>query len=84
MPLLQVRDCPENIYTQLAYIAKKEHRTIAQQTLVFVEKAMGEAAAIEASREQRKKLMAKILSAPIPKAAKLLDPAALVRKDRDR
>ena len=45
---------------------------------------MGEATAIEASREQRKKLMAKILAAPIPEAAKLLDPAALVREDRDR
>lgn len=39
MPLLQVRECPEDIYRKITYAAKNENRTIAQQIIVLLEKA---------------------------------------------
>ena len=40
MPLLQVRECPEDIYRKISYIAKNENRTIAQQVVVLLEKSL--------------------------------------------
>lgn len=40
MPLLQVRECPEDIYRTITYAAKNENRTIAKQIIVLFEKAL--------------------------------------------
>ena len=40
MPLLQVREYPEDIYRKISYIAKNENRTIAQQVVVLLEKSL--------------------------------------------
>ena len=40
MPLLQERECPEDIYRKITYAAKNENRTIAQQIIVLLEKAL--------------------------------------------
>jgi len=40
MPLLQVRECPEDIYRKISYVAKNENRTIAQQVVVLLEKSL--------------------------------------------
>lgn len=37
MPALQVRDLPQEIYDQLAASAKRDHRSIAQQTTAILE-----------------------------------------------
>ena len=37
MVSLQVRDFPEDLYEELKVVAKKEHRSIAQQTIVAVQ-----------------------------------------------
>lgn len=37
MPALQVRDFPEDLYEEFAACAKREHRSIAQQTIVAAE-----------------------------------------------
>lgn len=37
MPALQVRDFPEELYEQLKDCAKREHRSIAQQTVACVD-----------------------------------------------
>lgn len=37
MPALQVRDFPEDLYEKLKACAEREHRSIAQQTVVAVE-----------------------------------------------
>ena len=42
MSLLQVRECPEDIYRKITYAAKNENRTIAQQIIVLLEKALGQ------------------------------------------
>lgn len=41
MPALQVRDLPQDLYDKLKYRAEKEHRSLAQQTIVAIEEHLG-------------------------------------------
>jgi len=81
MPLLQVRECPEDIYRKITLVAKTENRTIAQQVIVLLEKSLGQK---ESNIERRKRLIAKIDSRQISKEVKAIDAVALIREDRDR
>ncbi|MBN2440497.1 MAG: hypothetical protein JXJ04_04110 [Spirochaetales bacterium] len=81
MPLLQVRECPEDIYKKIAIAAKRQNRTIAQQVIVLLEKCLGQE---EPNIERRKRLLSKIESRPIPDKIKAVDAVALTREDRDR
>ena len=48
MPALQVRDFPEDLYEKLKEVAAREHRSVAQQTIVAVEAMVsGEYARVE-------------------------------------
>ena len=40
MPTLQVRDLEQDLYDRLAAYAKQERRSIAQQTVVFIEQGL--------------------------------------------
>ena len=40
MPTLQVRDLEQDLYDRLAAVAKQERRSIAQQTIVFIERGL--------------------------------------------
>lgn len=41
MPALQVRDLPQDLYDKLKYRAEREHRSLAQQTIVAIEEHLG-------------------------------------------
>lgn len=43
MAYLQVRDFPEELHEQLRLIAKKEHRSVSQQTIVAIEQYVNKA-----------------------------------------
>jgi predicted nuclease of restriction endonuclease-like RecB superfamily len=81
MPLLQVRECPEDIYRKISNIAKKQNRTIAQQIIVLLEKGLGQT---EPNIERRRQLLAKINARKISKKVQGIDAVALIREDRDR
>ena len=81
MPLLQVRDCPEDIYKRISLTAKKQNRTIAQQVVVLLEKSLGQE---QSNRERRKQLLRKIESRQISDEVKAIDAAAWIREERDR
>ncbi len=81
MPLLQVRDCPEDIYRKIAMFARKQNRTIAQQVLVLLEKGLGQE---QPNIERRKLLLEKINDRKIPESVKKIDAVPLIREDRDR
>jgi hypothetical protein len=81
MPLLQVRECPEDIYRKITLVAKTENRTIAQQVVVLLERSLGQN---ESNIERRKRLLAKIESRQIPSEVKAIDAVAMIREDRDR
>ncbi|MEK7699004.1 MAG: hypothetical protein AAB332_01240 [Planctomycetota bacterium] len=81
MPLLQVRDCPEDIYKKIVLVAKRQNRTIAQQIVVLLEKSLGQE---QSNRERRKQLLKKINGREIAKKAREIDAVAMIREDRDR
>jgi predicted nuclease of restriction endonuclease-like RecB superfamily len=81
MPLLQVRECPEDIYKKIALVAKKQNRTIAQQVVVLLEKGLGQE---QSNIERRKQLLEKINNRHIANKVKAIDEVTLIREDRDR
>jgi plasmid stability protein len=81
MPLLQVRDCPEDIYHKLSITAHKQHRTIAQQTIEILEKSLGQE---QPNIERRKALIEKIQAMDIPNEARAIDDVKWIREDRSR
>ncbi len=82
MPSLQVRDLPEHVYRKLREQAALEHRSIAQETVVLLEKALE----METKRKnKRKQLLEKILqTAPLMDPRKIPDPVELLRQDHSR
>jgi plasmid stability protein len=81
MALLQVRNCPDDLYEVLTVIAQSEHRSVAQQTVVLLKSAIG---GQEQKRKYRQVLLDSLrLREPIL-AEGYPSPADLVREDRDR
>jgi hypothetical protein len=81
MPLLQVRDFPEDVYIKIALAAKRSKRTIAQQTIVLLEASLGHD---KSNLERRRQLLEKLGSREVPEAVQDIDAVALLREDRDR
>jgi len=81
MPLLQVRDCPEDIYKKVTIAAKRKNRTIGQQIVVLLEKGLGQE---QPNIERRKQVLERIRARKIADDIKKVDAVALVREDRDR
>jgi plasmid stability protein len=80
MPTLQVRDLPEDVYTQLNYLAEKEHRSLSQETIAVLKEGITTKIG---NRERRKKLLEQDNPLGID-GTKLTDPVKLIREDRDR
>jgi hypothetical protein len=81
MPLLQVRDFPDDIYEEIAFAAHKERRTIAQQTIVLIQKGLGKE---ESDKERRRRLIEKCNARIIPDEVKAIDVVELIREDHRR
>ncbi|MDR2370030.1 MAG: hypothetical protein LBD71_01000 [Treponema sp.] len=81
MPLLQVRDFPEDIYGEITFEAHRQNRTIAQQTIVLIKKGLGEEMP---NKERRKLAIESTFSRNIPRDAKIADYVKFVREDRER
>ena len=81
MPLLQVRECPEDIYRRVSHVAKNENRTIAQQVAVLLEKGLEQQ---ESNIGRRKRLMDRLEKRHIASEIKKIDPVSLIREDRNR
>jgi len=81
MALLQVRDCPDDIYQRISRAARREKRTIVQQIIVMLENSLGQETS---NRERRLKVPERISSRDVPKKAQEIDAVALIREDRDR
>ena len=81
MPLLQVRDIPNDLYDRLSRVAEEDNRSIPQETVVLLKKALGYS---EERTARRKRILAEINELHIKDVDKFPDPAMLVREDRDR
>lgn len=80
MPTLQVRDLPDEVYTQLSYLAEKEHRSLSQETIVLLKEGI---VSKMGNRERRIRLLEaengiKINGKDLP------DPVVFIREDRER
>ena len=81
MPLLQVRDVPADLYEKLSRVAEAEHRSISQETIVLLKKALGFQ---QENISRRKQVLAQIKATRLPNRADFPDPVDLIREDRDR
>ncbi|MCL2881065.1 MAG: hypothetical protein FWF29_12550 [Treponema sp.] len=81
MPLLQVRDFPDDIYDEISFEARRQNRTIAQQTVVLIKKGLEEELS---NRERRRRAVKKAYERKIPENAKALDFKNFIREDRAR
>ena len=82
MPTLQVRDLPDYIYQQIVELAESERRSITQETIILLEKALE----IEKQNKyQRNELLDHIIKETESENNKdFPNPVKLIREDRDR
>jgi hypothetical protein len=81
MPLLQVRDFPEELYEEVSRVARSENRSVPQQTIVLLKTALN----ITHERKMRRRaVLQEINEFNIKGANKFPDPVKLTREDRDR
>ncbi len=81
MPLIQVRDVPDNIYRLLAERARLERRSIAQQVLATLARGLG---AEMDPKSRRRTLLDGLGHGASARWAGLKDPVKLIREDRLR
>jgi hypothetical protein len=80
MPLLQVRDFPDDIYAEISYVAHKQNRTIAQEVITLLKKGLEEETT---NRERRRLTFERIKAREVPPEAREIDSAALIREMRE-
>lgn len=80
MPSLQVREVPQHIYDQIAFRAKAEHRSIAQETVSLLAKGLE----CELNPRDRRRNILKNLNSNNTFSHKIPDPVSLIREDRNR
>jgi len=81
MPTLQVRELPEDVYYRLQRKAQQEHRSIAQETIVLLRRALD---ASEIQRSRRTEALERIAQRQIPHVPDFPSSEEVVREDRDR
>jgi len=79
MPTLQVRDLPQEIYNKLNYLAKKEHRSMAQETIVLLKEGIENRLDNQA---RRRKLLETFNGLGVDTTG-LPTPEELIREERD-
>lgn len=79
MPLLQVRDCPEDLYRKIMLAVKAENRSIAQQVIVLLQKALGQE---QSNSGRRKTVLERIEARDVGSKARDADIVAMIREDR--
>ncbi len=81
MPLLQVRDFPKDIYEKLSERAQREHRSVAQETIVLLKQQLIHD---DNAIYRRKQVLSQLLNKPVFIKDTSLNPVDLIREDRDR
>ncbi|RKX84527.1 MAG: hypothetical protein DRP70_13105 [Spirochaetes bacterium] len=81
MPLLQVRDIPEDLYDEISRVARLDNRSIAQETIVLLKSALNYT---DTRIKRRLAVLKEIKSMDIDSSDELPDPVDLIREDRDR
>ena len=81
MPLLQVRNMPAGLYEALSRVAASEHRSIAQETVVLLKKALHYQ---EERGARRRSVLEEIKAQRLLNTNCFPSPADLIREERDK
>jgi hypothetical protein len=81
MPLLQVRDFPGDIYEEIKIEARRQHRTIAQQTIVLIKNGLGKE---NTEKEKRLQALERSRNRYVPEEVKQFDVVKSIHEDRNR
>ena len=81
MPLLQVRDIPEDLYDELSKVAKQDNRSIAQETIVLLRNALDQK---NERIKRRRAIIEQAKKLNLDPNDTLFDPVGLIREDRNR
>lgn len=82
MPTIQVRDLPDHIYLALKSAASRERRSLSQQIIVSLAKALG----VEADHKARRKAVLAKIDAAANTFSQYADAEIVnwIREDRER
>ncbi len=80
MPILQVRDVPEDLYETLSRVAREDNRSISQETIVLLRTALN----LKQERVLRRKVVMENMEEVDIDSSDWPDPVDLIREDRDR
>jgi plasmid stability protein len=81
MPLMQIRNFPDDVYKEIARRAEAENRPITQQTVVLLRGALGLA---ESPKSRRRGALAEAETVRQASPPPPFDPTQAIREDRDR
>ena len=81
MPVLQIRNVPDDVYRKLKDTAEHQRRSLSQQALVLLSAALEGTPDFAAERRQ---VLERIRAANIGRKFKLSDSVKFIRQDRDR
>ena len=81
MPLLQVRDCPDDLYSSLSVRAKEQNRSIAQQTVFILKETF--ALQEDAKRINRSKALNALDALNLEMPLSAPSAVSLIRSERD-
>jgi hypothetical protein len=79
MPTLQIRDMPDDVYQGVANAARAEQRSLSQQAIVELRRALG-----LGSDDRRAAVIARLRADKRRLPRKAPRPETLLREDRDR
>ena len=80
MPTIQVRNIPNDMYVQIQYLAEKEQRSIAEQTIILLKESLNNSNNNKNKRQIILKKMEDLAIADVQLPA----PITLLRDDRER
>ena len=81
MPLLQVRDFPQETYQVLAQVAKEQHRTVPQQVIFMLSSMLNSDE--DKSALRRRKVLTDLEALDLHLSKHAPSAAELVRQDRE-
>jgi hypothetical protein len=81
MPLIQVRDMPEDIYRLLVEQAERQGRSLDQHVIAVLSRGIQMDVNAKA---RRRALVDRVTSGASSRGKKVVDPARLIRDDRRR
>jgi len=80
MPTLQIRDLPDDVYHGVAAAARAEHRSLSQQAIVELRRALG----LTDATQRRERVIADLAASGRRLPLDAPSPEALLREDRER